>query len=79
MHIPNHLHHVPKNYSGFLRHIKRRDAEAAAHAVRQNLHQTVLSIMEHFAGKDMPQTLADSRAKSKSNATRRAYVTPPKP
>ncbi len=79
VHMPDHLQRVTQNFRGILRHIKRKDADAAANAVRQNLHQTVLSFMEHYAGKDMKQSLADGHAKTRGKVTRRARVTSAKP
>ncbi len=64
VHMPGHLQRAAKNYRGILRHIKHKDAAAAATLIRKNLHQTVLSFMTYYSGKDMKQVVTDSYSES---------------
>jgi DNA-binding GntR family transcriptional regulator len=57
VHMPAHLRQAVRNYRAILRAIKQGDADAAAHTVRRNLHQTVLSFIEYFDDKDVKQAI----------------------
>ncbi|NJM39773.1 MAG: GntR family transcriptional regulator [Anaerolineae bacterium] len=70
--MPSHLQHVVRNYGRILKAIKQGDAEAAAQGVRANLHQTVISFMEHFSEKDMARAVAKPKAISPNNHLQRS-------
>jgi DNA-binding GntR family transcriptional regulator len=76
VHMPAHLRRAVRNYKGIVRVIKQGDADAAAWAVRQNLHQTVLSFIEHFDDKGVRQAITAQRIQRirANGGTQRAKV-----